>query len=383
MDNAKWRKREDFIFFVGSAGIFMFSVYEILYQPDFMNDWPAHLHHVEQFWLEGTRDYSQHMHAHGPCTYPGGFMFLYTPLYLITGGSLQLFQLIWAALEIVMFFVVWEIVQSQNLPRLLGLLPVFSNRLHLYNVRVVINDFPSVLLMYICIYLVIKKRFTLASVLYSFVLSTKLNFVFFGPALALIYLKSLGFWPTFLQGVIMGIVQLAVGLPFLVANWRAYLTISYDLGRTLLWEKTRSFKFVGRAMYDARWFHLALLGIIIVLLLSFLWKVYKSKGNYERIAGHSLFFVNFLFVGFARGLYTPFMCWYFYSFPVVAYCSGIPLTYVTAFWALHEYLFRFFRDMEFEMYTTFVWLLINLLIIAKTMVNYPRASPEKGKKKRS
>ena len=31
----------------------------------------AHLHHIEQFWYEGTLDYSQHMHAHGPCTYPG------------------------------------------------------------------------------------------------------------------------------------------------------------------------------------------------------------------------------------------------------------------------------------------------------------------------
>lgn len=56
-----------------------------------MNDWPAHLHHVEQ-WLEGTMDYAHQMHYHGPCTYPAAFMYLYTPLYFITGGSLQGFQ---------------------------------------------------------------------------------------------------------------------------------------------------------------------------------------------------------------------------------------------------------------------------------------------------
>jgi len=227
--------------------------------------------------------------------------------------------------ESVMFFVVWEITQSLKLPKILAILPVFSNRLHLYNVRVVINDFPSVLLMYICIFLVIKQRFTVASVLYSFVLSTKLNFVFYGPALAIIYLQRLGFYQTFLQGIVMGIVQIIVGFPFLQSNWKAYITISYDIGRTLLWEKTRNFKFVGRNMYDAQWFHLLLLVVIAVVLLIYLWLLLNAKGSYERISGHALFFSNFLFIGLARGLYTPFMCWYFYSFPILVY----PLTHCT------------------------------------------------------
>lgn len=40
--------------------------------------------------------------------------------------------------------------------------------------------------------------------------------------------------------------QVAVGLPFLAGNASAYLRGAYNLGRNLLWDKSRVFKFVGR-----------------------------------------------------------------------------------------------------------------------------------------
>jgi hypothetical protein len=41
------------------------------------------------------------------------------------------------------------------------------------------------------------------------------------------------------------------------------------------------------------------------------------------------------------------------------------------FWGLHEYVFRFFRDLEFEMGATYVWFLINTIVILYTLLHYP------------
>lgn len=48
--------------------------------------------------------------------------------------------------------------------------------------------------------------------------------------------------------------KLLIGSPFLLADWKSYMLIAYDVRRTFLWEKTRNFKFVGRIMYDSKWF---------------------------------------------------------------------------------------------------------------------------------
>ena len=321
-----------YIVILGIIGIFLFSMIEIIYQNAFVNDWPAHLHHVEQYYIENTTNYNELMHYHGPCTYPAGFMYLYTPLYLLSNSSLQLFQVIWALLESLQYIVIYKIIRKVDLPIYLSILPILSNRLHLYNVRVVINDFPVVFLMFLTVYMILNKRYTLASLLYSFVLSNKLNFIFYSPAILVVYLGNLGIKSTILQLIIMGISHLLIALPFLIKEPIAYLSNAYDIGRTLLWEKTRAFKFVGRLVYDNKLFHIGLLAIIALLLFIYVIrslyghfvKIKYSKYQQEelivnRLNVHVLFFINYLFVSFARGLYTPFMCWYFYSFPLLWY----------------------------------------------------------------
>jgi hypothetical protein len=78
-------------------------MFEIFNQPAFVNDWPAHLHHLEQWYLENTTNYQEFMHYHGPCTYPAGFMYLYLPLYKVTGGSIQGFQVMCIGLSGLIF----------------------------------------------------------------------------------------------------------------------------------------------------------------------------------------------------------------------------------------------------------------------------------------
>jgi alpha-1,3-mannosyltransferase len=372
-----------------------------------VNDWPAHLHHVEQLLEElgaggslSTRlqhacSYQQFMHYHGPNTYAAGFLYLYTPLYWITGGSLAGFQLMWAVLEVVAMWVVYRIAKVADLPVLLAaLLPVVSNRLHLYNVRVVINDISALVPMLVVVLLIARsakaptlswKSHLAASCLYSFVLANKLNFVFYGPGLAASYLLLGGFRYMMVHGVVVGSVQVILGLPFLVADPSAYLRWAYDVRRELLWEKTRNMKFVGREIYESPWFGVVLMLVMAIFLVFYFGRLFwvylvRRRRVTPVVIVHAFAFGNFVCVALARGLYTPFMCWYFYLFPAVCLMAGMPASYTLAFFVAHEYLFRFFpHSLTYEMTATWVYLLVNIFVLFWTLIASPIFSPRKLK----
>jgi hypothetical protein len=172
-------------------------------------------------------------------------------------------------------------------------LAVASNRLHLYHVRVVTNDGLNVALMLAAVRLLAGGHPIAASALYSLTLAQKLNFITYLPAWMWALARSrasvwqarfavaggaltiLAVQVAFLlctrrlmaaaaarvarQSVravgggwlcrdVGGVAQVAAGLPFLGANALAYLRGAYNLGRNLLWDKSRVFKFVGRGV---------------------------------------------------------------------------------------------------------------------------------------
>ncbi|KAF2069590.1 hypothetical protein CYY_009094 [Polysphondylium violaceum] len=373
--NLNSKKLHSILFYLIATIIFGVSIFEILYQSSFTNDWPAHIHHIEQ-WINPSRsnpidlaftsdgnwnllgkiqklfdfDYINFMHYHGPCTYPAGFMYFYYILYKITLlGSLQIFQFLWAIFEFINFLLIKKICDQLNLPILLSILPVISNRLHLYNVRVVLHT------------------------------------IFFSPAILFIFFNELSFTNVILNLFIMGLVQLFIGLPFLLSSPVSYLTIAYDFSRTLLWEKTRNFKFVGRVQYESSTLNLSLLIVLIMSILIFCYKfqtvvnavkslITKTKSP-KLISSYRLIllkiyvlvflFINFLAVVFARGLYSPFLCWYFYTFPIILYFADFPFTYIIIYWVAHEVLFRFFKDLLTEMIGTYIYFIINLSILVR------------------
>ncbi|EFA78114.1 hypothetical protein PPL_08762 [Heterostelium album PN500] len=416
------------VFYIGVLAIAGLSAYEIIFQSTFTNDWPAHIHHIEQ-WLNTPKtqplwtpnfdsgppapsdsltsssfdfDYSHFMHYHGPCTYPAGFLYLYGILYYLTGrGSLQAFQIIWALMEICNFITIKKICDRLKLPIILAILPIISNRLHLYNVRVVINDFPSTFILHLSILLLLNKQYKRFSVLFSFLVSLKLNYIFYSPAILFIFANTLPFSSILTNLFIMGALQIIIGIPFLLTNPIAYITIAYDISRTLLWEKTRNFKFVGRVIYDSSYFNITLLLLLITTIIIFLIRMWITLDNLKsdhksstsaktansttsiinsNIANENIklyrdramlfvfLFVNFLAITFARGLYTPFLCWYFYTYPIVLYFAGYPYSFIIAFFVAHEYLFRFFKDLLFEMNATYIYFLLNIFTVFNVLI---------------
>lgn len=145
----------------------------------------------------------------GDIQYGGGFMHLYTLLGALTGGSLLGFQAVWAAIELAVIVLLRRLLARMHVPGWIALL-LFSNRLHLYNVRVVINDLPAVAAALVAVYAILEGRHTLASISMSFGISNKLNIVFYGPAMVLVYFVELGFWRTAAQGLVILGVQVCV-----------------------------------------------------------------------------------------------------------------------------------------------------------------------------
>lgn len=277
------------------------------------------------------------MHYHGPCVYGGFFHWMYAVFYFLSnGGLIQLFQLMWAVMEVLNLRLLYKICRDQlRVPSILVLLLFASNRLHLYNVRVVINDFPTVLLVHIAIWLILQRHLALGGIFYSLAVATKLNFIFYSPAIFILFvhLNHYSVVRCVYHFSLMALFQVIPAAPFLVSNWEGYVLAVFDFKRSLLWEKTRSFKFVGRIIYGSQMFNTLLLAtisfiVLIVMIRSFilLWARYRSMQNKDkddmrqtdrRFLAFVFFLVNFIFVAFARGLYTPFLSWYLYSLPIV------------------------------------------------------------------
>lgn len=279
--------------------------------------------------------------------------------YLSSGGMIQMFQLIWAVIEVLHLRLLHRLLcDNLRVPSIVVYLLFASNRLHLYNVRVVINDFPAVVLVHLAIWLILQKRLALGAVFYSLAVCTKLNFIFYSPAVFVLYLhlNRYRIGPIAFHFSLMALFQVLPAVPFLAVNWRGYILATFDIGRTLLWEKTRSFKFVGRIIYSSRMFNTVLLFtisviVLIVMLRSFalLWRraaqpheAQNVQGNKIRLAERRFlafifFLVNFVFITFARGLYTPFLSWYLYSLPTVMYVRGWMGVLFVA-WPMSQYL---------------------------------------------
>jgi len=361
---------------IASVLIGMLSCHEILFQPSFVNDWPAHLHHVEQF-LQGRLDFSSYMHFHGHNAYPAAFLYLYTSLYYMSGGSLRVFQLVWAIMEVASLRSIAELGLQLRLGPAACLLPFASNRLHLYHVRVVTNDGINVALMLSAVRLLTSGHQMLGTMLYSLVLGMKLNFILFLPAWCWATLRSVdgeellgrkGMAAVARGLLLLLLLQGLLGFPFLAGNFEAYLEGAYDLSRTLLWDKTRVFKWVGRSCFLERRFHLLLLLVSGSLAARFLLlcdRACLQRPNArarKRILIRGVLTFNQGMVCFARALYTPFLSWYFYSLPTVMALSKMSQGAQVVCWISHELLFRSFDSPLTDAWASWILFVCNTFI---------------------
>ncbi|XP_030369167.1 lethal(2)neighbour of tid protein 2 [Scaptodrosophila lebanonensis] len=245
-------------------------------------DWIAYMQECEGF-LNGTTNYALLRGDTGPLVYPAGFVYIYSALYYITGhgSNIRMGQYIFAGIYLLQMWLVLRLyAKSRKVPPYVLVLSAFTSyRIHSIYILRLFNDPVAILLLYVAINLFLDHRWTLGSVFYSLAVGVKMNILLFAPALLLFYLANLGVAKTLMQLSVCAATQLILGAPFLLTYPLEYLRGSFDLGRVFEHKWTVNYRFLSKAFFEDRKFHISLLFMHLLLLLYFAkptWTFFKS-----------------------------------------------------------------------------------------------------------
>lgn len=321
----------------------------IEYVPYTEIDWRAYMQEVEGF-VNGTRDYGALRGDTGPLVYPAGFVYAFTVLYYVTsrGALVRVAQYFYVILYVATLALVARIYARARKvpPYVLILMCCTSYRIHSIYVLRLFNDPLAMVLLYASINAFLDDRWYLGSVLYSLAVSVKMNVLLYAPALLVAYLCSLGAIGASLQLLVCALVQLILGLPFLLENPLAYVKGSFDLGRIFEFRWTVNWRFLPEHVFVHPYFHVALLILHVSVLLYCApdWivhmRAYATLKRVERdlrpqlrkkervdvsivsqLFVYPLFVANFVGVTFSRSLHYQFYVWYYHTLPYLAWCT--------------------------------------------------------------
>ncbi|XP_065173048.1 LOW QUALITY PROTEIN: lethal(2)neighbour of tid protein 2 [Atheta coriaria] len=251
-------------------------------------DWKAYMQEVEGF-LNGTLDYAQIKGDTGPCVYPAGFLYVYTAFYYLTsaGANIRLAQYIFIGIYVTQSYLTYTItIKTCKLPGYALILSFLTSyRIHSIYVLRLFNDPIAVLFFWAALNAFISDRWKTGSLLFSLAVSIKMNILLYSPCLLLAYMANLNWKQTISNLFICGIVQLFLGLPFLLTHPWSYLKASFDLGRVFQHQWTVNYRFLDEEIFTDMRFHIGLLVLHITLLGIFtplIWKYFKAYNTLKK-----------------------------------------------------------------------------------------------------
>ncbi|GFQ66619.1 dol-P-Man:Man(5)GlcNAc(2)-PP-Dol alpha-1,3-mannosyltransferase [Trichonephila clavata] len=301
-----------------------FVIYKIPYTEI---DWKAYMQEVEGV-LNGTLDYQFLKGDTGPLVYPGGFVYVYSILYAITqkGTNIFLAQHLFAFLYLATLYFVFRLYTRSQIvpPYALIFMCCTSYRIHSIYVLRLFNDPVAIFFLFVALNYFSDDKWYTGCFFFSFAVSIKMNIMLFAPGLLFVLLHSIGMRETFYCISLCGIIQLLVGLPFLLTNPVSYISRSFDLGRIFLYEWTVNWRLIPEEIFVNRVFHLCLLLLHLIILAAFAYSWTRKFGIRNSGEKRSLAFDNFLFIffvsnfvgiAFSRSLHYQFYVWYFFTLP--------------------------------------------------------------------
>ncbi|XP_023640551.1 dol-P-Man:Man(5)GlcNAc(2)-PP-Dol alpha-1,3-mannosyltransferase isoform X2 [Capsella rubella] len=306
----------------------------IAYVPYTKIDWDAYMSQVSGF-LGGERDYGNLKGDTGPLVYPAGFLYVYSAVQNLTGGqvySAQTDVVPWWALSLL----------------------CLSKRIHSIFVLRLFNDCFAMTLLHASVALFLYRKWHLGMVFFSGAVSIKMNVLLYAPPLLLLLLKAMH-----IVGVVSALagaalVQILVGLPFLITYPVSYIANAFDLGRVFIHFWSVNFKFVPERIFVSKEFAVCLLIVHLCLLAVFAnYKWCKYEGGIIGFMRSRRFFLtlplslsfsdastsliltkehivtamfvgNFIGIVCARSLHYQFYSWYFYSLPYLLWRTLFP-----------------------------------------------------------
>ncbi|KAK0181495.1 hypothetical protein PV327_003774 [Microctonus hyperodae] len=318
-------------------------------------DWKAYMQEVEGF-INGTMDYSKLKGDTGPLVYPAGFVYIYSILYYVTsrGENIRSGQYIFALLYVTLLYEVFRVYAKTKKvpPYVLILIFCTSYRVHSIFVLRLFNDSIAMIFLFMSLNAFLNDKWYLGSIMYSLAVSIKMNILLFAPALLIAYLSNLGLFKTIIHLGICGVIQLILGLPFLLSNPYAYIGGAFNFGRIFDYKWTVNWRIVSEDVFVNASFHLALLCLHLAAIIYFIpsWMTYMKcyaklkfigselkpelKNNKEinmstvtQLFISPLFAANFIGIIFSRSLHYQFYLWYYHTLPYIAWSTHyLPVT---------------------------------------------------------
>ncbi|KAF5282855.1 hypothetical protein FQA39_LY17476, partial [Lamprigera yunnana] len=316
-------------------------------------DWKTYMQEVEGF-LNGTFDYKLLKGDTGPLVYPAGFVYIYSVLYFITsqGSNILLAQYIFLILYLIQTYLVFQIyIKTAKIPPYaLIFTTLTSYRMHSIYVLRLFNDPVAILLFYISLHFFLDNKWIFGSIFYSLAVSVKMNILLFAPCLLGVYLTNLSLKDTAVNLCICGMIQLILGIPFILTNCTSYLISSFDFGRVFEHKWTVNYRFLTIDVFKSSHFHLSLLVTHICLLVLFTPPIKRYLSSYAKLNCVKtdlfnkkkqstskfklikfdrnvqlfvlpFFVTNLIGVICARSLHYQFYCWYFHSLVYLAFST--------------------------------------------------------------
>ncbi|VDL81024.1 unnamed protein product [Nippostrongylus brasiliensis] len=258
-------------------------------------DWSTYMQQVECYTEKNIRNYSNIGGDTGPVVYPAGHLLTYSVFHYLTsaGKDIRAAQYIFMLIYLINLVVVlWLYYKSNRIaPFVLVFLSFTGYRIHSIFILRLFNDPVAMLFFYLAVMFFISEQWTIGCLLYSFAVSIKMNVLLYAPALFFIMLLNTGLWQTLWNLICCAVLQIAVGLPFLLHDPIAYVRRSFDLGRVFLYKWTVNWRFLPEEIFLSTRFHLMLLLCHLLVLAVFGYHLFVHLTTHFRksLCGISLF----------------------------------------------------------------------------------------------
>jgi alpha-1,3-mannosyltransferase len=123
-----------------------------------------------------------------------------------------------------------------------------------------------------------------------------------------------------------GIIQVALGAPFLLHAPINYVSKSFELSRVFFYKWTVNFKFLSEEAFLSPQLSWILLLLTLIAWSYVVYRILKVPVN-AFTPNHCInlcFSCNFIGVAFARTLHYQFYSWYFFSIPALCIFAALP-----------------------------------------------------------
>lgn len=370
----------------------------IAYVPYTKIDWDAYMSQVSGF-LEGERDYTNLKGDTGPLVYPAGFLYIYSAIQFVTGGQVYPAQILFGVLYIINLGIVLFIyVKTDVLPWWALSLLCLSKRVHSIFVLRLFNDCFATTLLHAALASLLYQRWHLGLIIFSVAVSIKMNVLLYAPSLLLLMLKAMDIGGVVSALAGAALVQILLGLPFILSHPIAYISRAFNLGRIFIHFWSVNFKFIPEPVFVSKAFAVSLLIGHLVLLIAFahyrwckheggllhfmqsrvasmklrmavpssfsLKKLYNCSPTLKMLSTKhivtTMFVGNFVGIVCARSLHYQFYSWYFYSLPYLLWRTPFPTFFRLILFVAVEYCWNVYPS---NIYSSVLLLCAHLAIL--------------------